>query len=125
MATKTPTAPRCAAIRLPWHLAVGLFPALRELVQPTGRWRRVARRDCLDLADLLVVLGAGFAHSFRTGDGGGSSAHYLGHFLPGVGVARCVLFTAIFQHDVVDPDRNEGFLPWGRWRPRSAVRPLF
>ena len=59
-----------------------------------------------------LVLGSGFANSFRSGTGstaGGSGGHYLAYFFPG-SIVMIVLFTAIFSMMSLIQDRNEGFL---------------
>jgi ABC-2 type transport system permease protein len=105
MATLTATAPRPAR---PGILLPAYTLWLREIVRFYRQKARVAGVIASPLI-FWVVLGAGFAHSFRTGDGGGSSAHYLGYFFPG-SVAMIVLFTAIFSMMSLIQDRNEGFL---------------
>ncbi len=76
----------------------------RELVR---FYRQKARVVGVIASPLLfwLVLGSGFANSFR-GSGGG---HYLGYFFPG-SVAMIVLFTSIFSMMSLIQDRNEGFL---------------
>ena len=59
---------------------------------------------------LWLVLGAGFAGSFRPGAGGdGAGVGYLQYFYPGV-VVLTMLFTAIFSTISVIEDRHHGFL---------------
>jgi ABC-2 type transport system permease protein len=53
-----------------------------------------------------VVIGSGFANSFRSGN---SSQHYLEFFFPG-SLIMIVLFTSIFTMMSVIEDRNKGFL---------------
>ena len=79
----------------------------REIVR---FYRQKARVVGVIASPLLfwLVLGSGFAHSFRS-SGAGSSSHYLGYFFPG-SVAMIVLFTSIFSMMSLIQDRNEGFL---------------
>ncbi len=76
----------------------------RELVR---FYRQKARVVGVIASPLLfwLVLGSGFANSFRSSGGG----HYLGYFFPG-SVAMIVLFTSIFSMMSLIQDRNEGFL---------------
>src|SRR5271168_1350814 len=108
MATLAATAPRAGKTVSPgiWLPAYSLW--LRELVRFYRQKARVAGVIASPLI-FWVVLGAGFAHSFTTGGGAGSSSHYLGYFFPG-SVAMIVLFTAIFSMMSLIQDRNEGFL---------------
>ena len=53
-----------------------------------------------------VVIGSGFANSFRSGNNG---QHYLEFFFPG-SLIMIVLFTSIFAMMSVIEDRNKGFL---------------
>ena len=77
----------------------------RELVR---FYRQKARVVGVIASPLLfwLVLGSGFANSFRAA---GSNGHYLGYFFPGSG-AMIVLFTSIFSMMSLIQDRNEGFL---------------
>ena len=106
MATLATTAPRVSRAASPgiWMPAYTLW--VRELVR---FYRQKARVVGVIASPLIfwVVLGAGFAHSFQTGDHAGSS--YMGYFFPG-SVAMIVLFTAIFSMMSLIQDRNEGFL---------------
>ncbi len=79
----------------------------REIVR---FYRQKARVVGVIASPLLfwLVLGSGFANSFRSA-GTGSSSHYLGYFFPG-SVAMIVLFTSIFSMMSLIQDRNEGFL---------------
>jgi ABC-2 type transport system permease protein len=106
MATLAATAPPARQTVSPgiWLPAYSLWQ--RELVRFYRQKARVAGVIASPLI-FWVVLGAGFAHSFRTGDGSGT--HYLGYFFPG-SVAMIVLFTAIFSMMSLIQDRNEGFL---------------
>ncbi len=105
MATLTATAPRVRKISTPglWVPAYSLW--LREIVR---FYRQKARVVGVIASPLLfwLVLGSGFAHSFRSSS---SSGPYLGYFFPG-SVAMIVLFTAIFSMMSLIQDRNEGFL---------------
>ncbi len=96
-----------------WTPAYSLW--LRELVR---FYRQKARVVGVIASPLLfwVVLGSGFANSFRHAGPGtataadqGISAHYLGYFFPGA-IVMIVLFTAIFSMMSLIQDRNEGFL---------------
>ncbi len=96
-----------------WTPAYSLW--LRELVR---FYRQKARVVGVIASPLLfwVVLGSGFANSFRHAVPGaaatadqGISAHYLGYFYPGA-IVMIVLFTAIFSMMSLIQDRNEGFL---------------
>jgi ABC-2 type transport system permease protein len=106
MATLTATAPRVARVSAPgiWIPSYSLW--LREIVR---FYRQKARVVGVIASPLLfwVVLGSGFARSFRTG--ATNSEHYLQYFFPG-SVAMIVLFTAIFSMMSLIQDRNEGFL---------------
>ncbi len=108
MATIATAAPRAVRKAAPgiWMPAYTLWE--RELVR---FYRQKARVVGVIASPLIfwVVLGAGFAHSFQTGDAAGGSSHYLGYFFPG-SVAMIVLFTAIFSMMSLIQDRNEGFL---------------
>src|SRR5216110_323465 len=53
-----------------------------------------------------VVIGSGFANSFRSQ---GNGQHYLEFFFPG-SLVMIVLFTSIFAMMSVIEDRNRGFL---------------
>jgi ABC-2 type transport system permease protein len=55
-----------------------------------------------------VAFGAGFSHSFSSGNTG-ASGHAFGYFFPG-SIVLIVLFTAIFSMMSLIQDRNEGFL---------------
>src|SRR5258707_1898733 len=55
-----------------------------------------------------VAVGAGFSHSFSSGNAG-ASGHAFGYFFPG-SIVMIVLFTAIFSMMSLIQDRNEGFL---------------
>ena len=105
MATLTATAPRVAGIPTPglWIPAYSLW--LREIVR---FYRQKARVVGVIASPLLfwLVLGSGFAHSFRSS---ASAGPYLGYIFPG-SVAMIVLFTAIFSMMSLIQDRNEGFL---------------
>ena len=80
----------------------------REIVR---FYRQKARVVGVVASPLLfwLVLGSGFAHSFRTGGASGTDSHYLGYFFPG-SIAMIVLFTSIFSMMSLIQDRNEGFL---------------
>src|ERR1700760_2454430 len=101
-----PPRPRPAASPGIWLPAYSLWQ--REIVR---FYRQKARVVGVIASPLIfwVVLGAGFAHSFQSGDRAGGSGHYLGYFFPG-SVAMIVLFTAIFSMMSLIQDRNEGFL---------------
>ncbi len=90
----------------------------RELVR---FYRQRARVVGVIASPLLfwLVLGSGFANSFKSA---GSSGHYLGYFFPG-SVAMIVLFTSIFSMMSLIQDRNEGFLltVLAAPVPRSAI----
>jgi ABC-2 type transport system permease protein len=105
MATLTATAPRMARVSKPglWLPAWSLWQ--REIVR---FYRQKARVVGVIASPLIfwLVLGSGFANSFRSG---ASSGHYLGYFFPG-SIAMIVLFTAIFSMMSLIQDRNEGFL---------------
>src|SRR5271170_128935 len=107
MATLAATAPRVSAVSKPgiWLPACSLWQ--REIVR---FYRQKARVVGVIASPLIfwLVLGSGFAHSFRSSGSGGSS-HYLGYFFPG-SIAMIVLFTAIFSMMSLIQDRNEGFL---------------
>jgi ABC-2 type transport system permease protein len=100
MATLTTTAPQPARTASPGILLPAYTLWLREIVRFYRQKARVAGVIASPLI-FWVVLGAGFAHSFRTGEGGGSSAHYLGYFFPG---SVAMIMMSLIQ------DRNEGFL---------------
>ena len=106
MASITAALPHPAKPAAPgiWLPAYSLWQ--RELVR---FYRQRARVVGVVASPLIfwVVLGAGFAHSFRSGDGQGS--HYMGYFFPG-SVAMIVLFSGIFSMMSLIQDRNEGFL---------------
>src|SRR3954463_1503040 len=55
-----------------------------------------------------LLLGGGFARSFRTGSAG-AEQNYLEYFFPGA-LVMIVLFTSIFTMMSVIEDRREGFL---------------
>src|ERR1700722_20202106 len=55
-----------------------------------------------------VAFGAGFSHSFSSGNSG-ASGRASGYFFPG-SIVMIVLFTAIFSMMSLIQDRNEGFL---------------
>src|ERR1700760_917986 len=101
-----PPRPRPAASPGIWLPAYSLWQ--REIVR---FYRQKARVVGVIASPLIfwVVLGAGFAHSFQSGDRAGGSGHYLGYFFPG-SVAMILLFTAIFSMMSLIQDRNEGFL---------------
>jgi ABC-2 type transport system permease protein len=105
MATLTVARPRVAGASTPslWLAAYTLW--LREIVR---FYRQKARVVGVIASPLLfwLVLGSGFAHSFRSS---ASAGPYLGYFFPG-SVAMIVLFTAIFSMMSLIQDRNEGFL---------------
>ncbi len=110
MATMTATTaspPRLTQAAKPgiWLPAISLWQ--REIVR---FYRQKARVVGVIASPLIfwLVLGSGFAHSFRSSGSGGSS-HYLGYFFPG-SIAMIVLFTAIFSMMSLIQDRNEGFL---------------
>jgi ABC-2 type transport system permease protein len=108
MATIAASAPRVRRTVSPgiWLPAYSLW--VREIVRFYRQKARVAGVIASPLI-FWVVLGAGFAHSFQTGSGSGTSSHYLAYFFPG-SVAMIVLFTAIFSMMSLIQDRNEGFL---------------
>jgi ABC-2 type transport system permease protein len=101
------TTPRGNALPQPGILIPSYSLWLREIVR---FYRQRARVVGVIASPLLfwVLLGSGFAHSFRTGSGRGSG-QYLGFFFPG-SIAMIVLFTAIFSMMSLIQDRNEGFL---------------
>ncbi len=106
--TATPaTTPRLTQAAKPgiWLPAISLWQ--REIVR---FYRQKARVVGVIASPLIfwLVLGSGFAHSFRSSASGGSG-HYLGYFFPGA-IAMIVLFTAIFSMMSLIQDRNEGFL---------------
>lgn len=107
MATIAQTAPRVRDLPQPGILIPSYSLWLREIVR---FYRQKARVVGVIASPLLfwILLGSGFAHSFRSGSGGGSG-QYLGFFFPG-SVAMIVLFTAIFSMMSLIQDRNEGFL---------------
>ena len=108
MATIAASAPRTRQTVSPgiWLPAYSLW--VREIVRFYRQKARVAGVIASPLI-FWVVLGAGFAHSFQSGGGTGTSSHYLAYFFPG-SVAMIVLFTAIFSMMSLIQDRNEGFL---------------
>jgi ABC-2 type transport system permease protein len=90
-----------------WTPAYSLWR--RELVR---FYRQKARVVGVIASPLLfwVVLGSGFANTFRShGPEGTDNAHYLSFFFPGA-IVMIVLFTAIFSMMSLIQDRNEGFL---------------
>jgi ABC-2 type transport system permease protein len=101
------------AVRVPRTPSPGIWvPAYTLWVRELVRFYRQKARVVGVIASPLifwVVLGAGFANSFRFGNSAGGSGHYLGYFFPG-SVAMIVLFTAIFSMMSLIQDRNEGFL---------------
>jgi ABC-2 type transport system permease protein len=105
MATLTAVSPRISTVSRPgiWLPAYSLWQ--REIVR---FYRQKARVVGVIASPLIfwLVLGSGFANSFRSGSGSG---HYLGYFFPG-SIAMIVLFTAIFSMMSLIQDRNEGFL---------------
>ncbi len=107
MATLAQSAPRTNELPRPGILIPSYSLWLREIVR---FYRQRARVVGVIASPLLfwILLGSGFAHSFRSGSGGGSG-QYLGFFFPG-SVAMIVLFTAIFSMMSLIQDRKEGFL---------------
>ena len=109
MATIATTAPRQHAIRTArpslWISAYSLWQ--REIVR---FYRQRARVIGVIASPLLfwVAFGAGFSHSFSSGNTG-ASGHAFGYFFPGA-IVMIVLFTAIFSMMSLIQDRNEGFL---------------
>lgn len=101
-------APRVTNLPQPGILIPTYSLWLREIVR---FYRQKARVVGVIATPLLfwILLGSGFAHSFRTGSTNGGSSQYLGFFFPG-SVAMIVLFTAIFSMMSLIQDRNEGFL---------------
>ena len=67
-----------------------------------------------------VAFGAGFSHSFSSGNTG-ASGHAFGYFFPG-SIVMIVLFTAIFSMMSLIQDRNEGFLLTVHRLARLALR---
>src|ERR1700733_1418546 len=79
----------------------------REIVR---FYRQKARVVGVIASPLLfwVAFGAGFSHSFSSGNAG-ASGNAFGYFFPG-SIVMIVLFTAIFSMMSLIQDRNEGFL---------------
>ena len=100
--------PRRAAAARPSTAIAAYSLWRREIVR---FYRQKARVVGVIASPLLfwLVLGSGFAHSFRAGSTAGGNSHYLGYFFPG-SVAMIVLFTSIFSMMSLIQDRNEGFL---------------
>jgi ABC-2 type transport system permease protein len=109
MATAVTTAPRQHAIRVarPSLLISSYSLWQREIVR---FYRQRARVIGVIASPLLfwVAFGAGFSHSFSSGNSG-ASGHAFGYFFPGA-IVMIVLFTAIFSMMSLIQDRNEGFL---------------
>jgi ABC-2 type transport system permease protein len=109
MATVATTAPRQHAIRVarPSLLISSYSLWQREIVR---FYRQRARVIGVIASPLLfwVAFGAGFSHSFSSGNSG-ASGHAFGYFFPGA-IVMIVLFTAIFSMMSLIQDRNEGFL---------------
>ena len=109
MATIATTAPHHHAIRTArpglWIPSYSLWQ--REIVR---FYRQRARVIGVIASPLLfwIAFGAGFSHSFSSGNSG-ASGHAFGYFFPG-SIVMIVLFTAIFSMMSLIQDRNEGFL---------------
>jgi ABC-2 type transport system permease protein len=88
-----------------WLPAVSLW--WREMVR---FYRQRSRVVGVILSPLIfwLLLGGGFARSFRTG-AAGAEQNYLEYFFPGA-LVMIVLFTSIFTMMSVIEDRREGFL---------------
>jgi ABC-2 type transport system permease protein len=88
-----------------WLPAVSLW--WREMVR---FYRQRSRVVGVILSPLVfwLLLGGGFAKSFRTGSAG-AEQNYLEYFFPGA-LVMIVLFTSIFTMMSVIEDRREGFL---------------
>jgi ABC-2 type transport system permease protein len=105
------TAPIYSAPRRPLPRPGILIPSLslcqREIVR---FYRQRARVVGVIVSPLIfwVLLGSGFARSFKMG-GNAAGGQYLGYFFPGA-IAMIILFTAIFSMMSLIQDRNEGFL---------------
>lgn len=106
MASIAQSRPRPSTLPQPGILLPSYSLWLREIVR---FYRQKARVVGVIASPLLfwILLGSGFAHSFRSGNDG--SGGYLGFFFPG-SIAMIVLFTAIFSMMSLIQDRNEGFL---------------
>ena len=109
MATVATTAPRQHAVRVarPSLIISSYSLWQREIVR---FYRQRARVIGVIASPLLfwVAFGAGFSHSFSSGNSG-ASGHAFGYFFPGA-IVMIVLFTAIFSMMSLIQDRNEGFL---------------
>ena len=110
MATIATTAPRtaCDSHRASPGLLISSYSLWqREIVR---FYRQRARVIGVIASPLLfwVAFGAGFSHSFSSGNSG-ASGHAFGYFFPG-SIVMIVLFTAIFSMMSLIQDRNEGFL---------------
>src|SRR3954469_18579877 len=103
LAVRHPT-PRSQPLGL-WLPAVSLW--WREMVR---FYRQRSRVVGVILSPLVfwLLLGGGFARSFRTGSPG-AEQNYLEYFFPGA-LVMIVLFTSIFTMMSVIEDRKEGFL---------------
>src|SRR3954469_8205834 len=103
LAVRHPT-PRSQPLGL-WLPAVSLW--WREMVR---FYRQRSRVVGVILSPLVfwLLLGGGFAKSFRTGTAG-AEQNYLEYFFPGA-LVMIVLFTSIFTMMSVIEDRKEGFL---------------
>ncbi|MCU1287372.1 MAG: Transport permease protein [Acidobacteriales bacterium] len=104
--------PRPASQMLPNNQPVSIWlPAAslwwREMVR---FYRQRSRVVGVILSPLVfwLLLGGGFARSFRTGTAG-AEQNYLEYFFPGA-LVMIVLFTSIFTMMSVIEDRKEGFL---------------
>jgi ABC-2 type transport system permease protein len=88
-----------------WLPAISLW--WREMVR---FYRQRSRVVGVILSPLIfwLLLGGGFAKSFRTGTAG-AEQNYLEYFFPGA-LVMIVLFTSIFTMMSVIEDRREGFL---------------
>lgn len=109
MATLATTAPRQHAVRVarPSLIISSYSLWQREIVR---FYRQKARVIGVIASPLLfwIAFGAGFSHSFSSGNAG-ASGHAFGYFFPG-SIVMIVLFTAIFSMMSLIQDRNEGFL---------------
>src|SRR3954449_11873217 len=109
MATRTEVLPQVAPAGTdPGILTPSLSLWWREVVR---FYRNKSRVVGVIASPLLfwIVMGSGFGTSFRGGDGGHGSQHYLDFFFLGA-LTMIILFTAIFTMMSVIEDRNEGFL---------------
>jgi len=88
-----------------------VMPALalwwREVVRFVRQRSRVVGALATPIV-FWVLIGSGFAHSFRSGDSKGDM-NYLEFAYPGT-IAMILLFTAIFSTISIIEDRREGFL---------------